>query len=233
MAALLVAIAIMMLLLGVAMPVWTQQAKREREEELLFRLKQYAHAIALYQRRVPGAHPPSIDLLVEERYLRRKYKDPMTGEDFAVLRVGQLSAGMTTPLPGMPVPQPGDSNSSRDDEGGIGAPGSSGIGGSGPGRRTGSQVAAGPIRGVVSTSAETSLREWKGRARYDQWEVAPEDIVPRFMPTIPDPTQQGPGRPPGGLNRMPGGGPGSTMPPGGSRPGGTGPGRIMQGRPGG
>ncbi len=242
MAALLVAIAIMMLFLGVAMPVWNQQARREREEELLFRLKQYAHAIALYQRRVPGGHPPSLDVLVEQRYLRRKYKDPITGEDFAVLRLGQVSAGMTTPLPGMPVPQPGGPGDSRDDEGGIGGPGMPAPGGEGPGRRPGGglrnsadQPLAGPIRGVVSTSTETSLREWKGRKRYNEWEVTPEDVVPRFGHVIADPAQQGPGatRPLGGPGRPSGSGPGMSSPGGGPRPGGSGPGTLRPDRPGG
>ena len=93
MAVLLVAMAVMLTLMTVAMPVWRQQQKREREEELLFRLKQYAHALVLYQRRLPGAAPANLDDLVKERFLRKKYKDPMTGKDFAILRVGQVSPG--------------------------------------------------------------------------------------------------------------------------------------------
>lgn len=214
MAALLVAISIMMVLLSMAMPAWNHQARREREEELLFRLKQYAHAIALYQRRVPGASPPSIDILVEQRYLRRKYKDPVTGKDFALLRVGQVSPGMTTPLPGGTSPRSGD-----DDEatgpgpGGRGNPGGSATT---PPSTTSSlnQPGAGAIRGVVSTSTETSLRQWKGRTRYDEWEVTPEDIVPRFGPTVANPTQQGPGS---GTGVTPGGSGASS--PFGIRPG--------------
>jgi hypothetical protein len=78
--------------------------------------------------------------------------------------------------------------------------------------------AVGGIRGVVSTSKETSLRIWKGRSQYDQWEVAIEDITPRFL---------GSQQPPGQSNR-PGGSPG----PGQNRPGqtsptGTGPSRSV------
>jgi type II secretory pathway pseudopilin PulG len=212
MAALLVGIAIMMVFLGVAMPVWNQQAKREKEEELLFRLKQYAHAIALYQRRMPGAQPPSIELLVEQRFLRRKYLDPVTGKDFAILRVGQISPGMTTPLPGMTVPPPGGPGEGR-------PPSAFGQGSrSTDARRSGSSLGAGSqpagggaIRGVVSTSTETSLRVWKGRTRYDQWEVTPEDIVPRFGPTVVQPGQGGPGSTLPGAGR-PGGPSGTTSP---------------------
>ena len=231
MAALLVGMAILMVFLGMAMPVWNQQAKREKEEELLFRLKQYAHAIALYQRRLPGAQPPTIDVLVEQRFLRRKYTDPMTGDDFAILRVGQVTAGMTTPLPGMTVPMPGSTGGGGGaPPAGIGqttrpsGPPGSGPSGAGPGTGPGGQpIGGGPIRGVVSTSTENSLREWKGRTRYDQWEVMPEDIVPRFGPMVgPDvnqPGQGGPGRPGGvgsGTSR-PGLGPGG---PSSVRPGG-------------
>lgn len=228
MAALLVGMAIMMVFLGMAMPVWNQQAKREKEEELLFRLTQYAHAIALYQRRVPGAQPPSIDVLVEQRFLRKKYKDPMTGADFALLRVGQVSAGMTTRLPGMIVPMPGSAGGGASAPGGVGQPGGAsgpsgtrplGAGaGSGPG---GQSIEGGPIRGVVSTSTETSLREWKGRTRYDQWEVTPEDIVPRFMP-VQGPNVNQPGRGPGLRPPGTGGGPGRPPAggPSGVRPGG-------------
>ena len=217
MAVLLVAMAVMLTLMTVAMPVWRQQQKREREEELLFRLRQYAHALVLYQRRLPGAAPASVDDLVKQRFLRRKYQDPITGKDFAVLRVGQVSPGMTTPMPGMVVPAPGTSTSpSATPGGGMGSrPGSGsgsavspnpragGLGGS----ATGNQ--AGAIRGVVSTSTESSLRVWKGRTRYDQWEVSIEDITPRVFGAQP---------PQPGQNRRPG-----TA--GQTRPGQLGPGQ--------
>ncbi|WP_239493374.1 type II secretion system protein [Luteitalea sp. TBR-22] len=221
MAVLLVALAVMLTLMTMAMPVWKQQAKREKEEELLFRLKQYAHALALYQRRLPGASPANLDDLVKERYLRKKYKDPMTGKDFAILRVGQVSPGMTATLPvggrpGAPAPQ-GSGTSMGRPAGGSPSPTAPGttFGGtsSAPGQvlqpgMGGASGAVGGIRGVVSTSKETSLRAWKGRTQYDQWEVAIEDITPRFF---------GVQSPQPGQNQRPGG-------PGPGRPGGqTGP----------
>lgn len=221
MAVLLVAMAVMLTLMTVAMPVWRQQQKREREEELLFRLRQYAHALVLYQRRLPGAAPATVDDLLKQRFLRKKYKDPMTGKDFAVLRVGQVSPGMTAPMPGVNMPPPGTSSrpgqiSGQPSTGGPGPqtggragsgfsanPGAGGMGTTGTGNQTGA------IRGVVSTSTESSLRVWKGRTRYDQWEVSIEDITPRmFGAQTPQP----------GENRRPG----ST---GQSRPGQTVPGQ--------
>jgi type II secretory pathway pseudopilin PulG len=205
MAVLLVAMAVMLTLMTVAMPVWRQQQKREREEELLFRLRQYAHALVLYQRRLPGAAPATVDDLVKQRFLRRKYKDPMTGKDFAVLRVGQVSPGMTAPMPGVNIPAPGPSSRPGPTSGppASGGPGSQGGGrpgsgfgaNAGPGGMGSTGTQMGAVRGVVSTSTDSSLRIWKGRTRYDQWEVSIEDITPRMFGAQP---------PQPGQNRRPG-----------------------------
>ena len=101
MVALLVAMSIMSVMLTVAMPVWHQMAQREKEAELIFRGQQYARAIGMFQRRAgPGALPPTLDVLVEQRFLRRKYKDPITGEDFLPLISGQPVPG-SAPAPGV------------------------------------------------------------------------------------------------------------------------------------
>jgi type II secretory pathway pseudopilin PulG len=87
MAALLVGLGVMSVAATVALPVWKQAAQREKEAELIFRGEQYVRAVALYQRRAgPGALPPDVDFLVENRLLRRAYRDPMTGGDFEVIR---------------------------------------------------------------------------------------------------------------------------------------------------
>ena len=72
MAALIVAMSIMAIMMTVVMPVWKQAAQREKEEELVFRGKQYAHAIGLFQRKFANAYPPNIDVLVDQRFLRKK-----------------------------------------------------------------------------------------------------------------------------------------------------------------
>ena len=167
MAALLVSLSLIGLLLSMALPVWSQQARREREAELIFRGEQYARAIALYQRRLPGAFPSDLDTLVEGRYLRRKYGDPMRGDaEFRILRQtdqeapGSAVFGETRSGAGAEPGAGGGSAASRrrgrrgrDDDGG-------GIGGG----------IEGGIIGVVSRSTETSLRAYNGRRRYDEWE---------------------------------------------------------------
>ena len=78
MAALLVAIAVMGIMLSVALPTWSHMIRREKEEELIFRGNQYARAINLYGRRTTSPVVPSIDMLIEQRLLRKKYKDPLS-----------------------------------------------------------------------------------------------------------------------------------------------------------
>src|SRR4029079_18289900 len=93
MAALLIAMSVMAIMMTVVMPVWKQTAQREREEELVFRGKQYVHAIGLFQRKFANAYPPNIDVLVDQRFLRKKFKDPITNDDFAIIPVGQGAPG--------------------------------------------------------------------------------------------------------------------------------------------
>src|SRR5437016_6236328 len=97
MAALLVAMAVMAVLMTVALPTWKQAVQREKEEELIFRGMQYARAIGAYQRKYANASPPTLDVLIEQHFLRKKYKDPMAlteDGEFALLYVAnQPSSG--------------------------------------------------------------------------------------------------------------------------------------------
>lgn len=94
MAGLLVAIGVMGILMSAALPVWRTYVQREKEAELLFRGEQYVRAIDLYQRRFPGAYPTDLEALVEGRFLRRLYLDPMTGEPFRVLTQGSAATAL-------------------------------------------------------------------------------------------------------------------------------------------
>src|SRR5438270_7712596 len=99
MAALLIAMSIMAVMMTVAMPVWKQTAQREKEEELVFRGKQYVHAIGLFQKKFANAYPPNIDVLVDQRFLRKKFKDPITNDDFVPIPAGQTVPGTQQPGP--------------------------------------------------------------------------------------------------------------------------------------
>lgn len=198
MAVLLVALSVMGVVLSVAMPVWKQMAQREKEAELVFRGQQYARAIGLFQRRAgPGALPPNLDLLVEQRFLRKKYKDPITGEDFQPLLAGQPAPGTPAGPTGPQGGRGGAAPSAGQTPGGVGAP-------------TG---AAGGIQGVVSKSKAKSIRIYNGRDVYNEWAFV-------FVPQV-----QNAGGGPGGRGQgvQPGtGGPGGR----GGRGGPTGPGGV-------
>ena len=92
MAVLLAGIAIMGIVWTLVVPVWKQAVQREKEAELIFRAGQYARAVALYQRKYANAFPPNVDVLLREKFLRKKYKDPVTNGDFRYLSPLELQA---------------------------------------------------------------------------------------------------------------------------------------------
>jgi type II secretory pathway pseudopilin PulG len=157
MAALLVAMSVMAVMMTVAMPVWKQMAQREKEEELIFRGQQYARAIGLFQRKSANAMPPNVDVLVEQRFLRKKYKDPVTNDDFEPLTLtSQAGRGAT--------PGGGSQTAAR--------PGQPATGPATP--AVASTPSPGPpslagVIGVVSKSREQSIRTYKGRTHYNEW----------------------------------------------------------------
>ncbi len=81
--ALLASSAIMLAALALAIPRMAVQSQRVREETLVYRGKQYQRAIRLYFRE-HKKYPEELDDLEDTngvRYLRKRYKDPLTGED--------------------------------------------------------------------------------------------------------------------------------------------------------
>jgi hypothetical protein len=76
---------LMLLATIVAAPSVRTERKREQEEEMIWRGKQYIRAIKLYYRK-NGKFPTSLDDLTKPktgslRFLRQAYKDPMNKED--------------------------------------------------------------------------------------------------------------------------------------------------------
>ncbi len=171
MAGLLVAIAVMGVTMSMVMPTWRTWAQREKEAELMFRGEQYMRAIELYQRRFAGAYPTDMQLLIDQRFLRKAFTDPMTGGEFEILTQGSLRAepiqappGAGTP--GVSQPQPFGSVTRADQDRGTGAspaPFTEAAAGMNQGG------GGGGIIGVVSSSTETSMALYNGRNRYDEW----------------------------------------------------------------
>jgi type II secretory pathway pseudopilin PulG len=160
MAALLVMLTIMAIMMTVAMPVWRQQAQREKEEELVWRGQQYVRAIRLFQAK-NQAFPPSLDVLEQGRYIRKKYKDPITGDDF--LPLGAAGAPGQAGLPGQ-----------------AGVPGQAGQPAQ-PGQQAGAFPGAptmGGVIGVASKSKAESIRTYLGRTHYNEWAFVFVNNVP-------------------------------------------------------
>lgn len=206
MAALLAVIAIWGVIWLLAVPVWKQAVQREKEEELIWRAGQYARAVALYQRKYANAFPPNVDVLMKEKYLRKKYKDPITKGDFRYLSPVELQTmpGLTTtsPTPGFPGQR--DNTRARGGSGGGGATATPGLSpGPGPSQQpggfsqpTGMGPNAGPTGGIaaaVSKSTAQSIKVFKNRRQYNQWIVTVQDVMPRSGVGI-QPGQQ-PGQP--------------------------------------
>lgn len=170
------------------------QIRRDREEELVHRGAQYARAIKKYQAKFPGQYPTTIDQLEKSnnvRFLRKRYKDPITGQDFKLLRLGDLAAilgqgsGTGDSKSGSDTSTISSSNSSNNPNSqavnsilstmGLnqGANQQTPFGqqnslapksiGSGP------TFGGGPILGVASTSPKTSLKEFNNKNHYKDW----------------------------------------------------------------
>src|SRR5262249_34879645 len=154
------------------------------------------------------AFPPSMDVLVKGRFLRKAYKDPMTKDGkWRLVRPGE-SVMASAPGGTGASPKPGASPSASP---AFGAPqplGGTSIGG---------------LAGGASLRKDESLRMFNGRTRYDQWiflagqprrlgrNTGPQPGVPGALPG---------GNIPGGVGNPGTGGP--SMGGSGNRPG-TGP----------
>ncbi|HZQ18552.1 MAG TPA: hypothetical protein VFA90_07500 [Terriglobales bacterium] len=83
-------------LLAIGSLAWIQkvdfQIKRDREEELIHRGVQYSRAIRRYVKKF-GRYPSKIEDLESTnniRFLRKRYKDPITGKPFKLLRMNDV-----------------------------------------------------------------------------------------------------------------------------------------------
>jgi type II secretory pathway pseudopilin PulG len=112
---LLIAVSLVSVALAAAGELWSAQARRERELQLLFVGQQFKAAIASYHASTPGGtkqFPRSIDDLLEDRrlpaikrHLRQPFIDPMTGSrEWGLIRgpgsgiVGVYSRSVDAPM---------------------------------------------------------------------------------------------------------------------------------------
>lgn len=209
--ALLFMVAVILIVMATAAPAIGTQIKREREEEMIHRAKQYQRAIQLYYRKF-GRFPASLDELQNTnniRFLRKKYKDPITNSDeWRLIRFGQAK-------PKAPPAYLGGGAAGSAQQGMMIGQSAQSISRPLSGNRQ--TMGGGPIVGVASTSEKESLKEIDGKNHYNDWEFV-------YDPSLdPMGRQQQPGAP-GGGQRPPQPGPGPQVNPGPQPPPGpTGP----------
>jgi type II secretory pathway pseudopilin PulG len=227
---------------------WQKAMQREREEELIYRGKQFMRAVELWQRKFPGTYPTTIDALLSTnntRFLRKKWKDPITNSDeWRLLKMnvdGSISGltvlGGSSPLG--PSSYGGSSSTGSSSTGGRatgGTPAGTGTGasrgtGMGPSMGTGrpqptsstgarpGQSAFNPVLGgIVGIASKSEKESLKSYNGRSKYNEWEFVYIPRGA-------QPGANVPPGGGQPQPG----QPQPQGGGPPGrGTAPPGFMQ-----
>jgi len=158
---LMVVVFVLSIGLLVAIPVWETQIQREKEEELIFRGKQYVEAIRIFQMKYPGSFPQSLDELMQKKCLRKLYKDPMTahGEWNIILLTGRAARRR-------------QQQSQRSSQIVLVAP-----------LKALSSIDTPRIIGIVSSSTKKSIRIYFDQDTYDKW-LFFYGQDPRKMPEI-------------------------------------------------
>ena len=118
------------------------RVRRDREEEMIHRGTQYSRAIRRYVKKT-GRYPSRLEELENTnnvRFLRKRYKDPITGKDFKLLHVGEVQLTSAAGIAGAAA------------IGGGSIPGASPLGGatgaSGPGAASGMLLGGTPNSGA-------------------------------------------------------------------------------------
>lgn len=195
--ALLLTMTLMLIALSVEAPRIAQQIKRDKEEEMIHRGKDYATAVKRFVHKNGGRYPVSVEQLENTnhvRFLRKKYVDPMTGDsDWKMVHVGEAQINIPAPNPGLSGgggANPGLFNSAPGGNPGATTP-PTGLaqtqnpptgqpqnqaGGGGQlgtlattGIGNGQTVGGGQIMGVASVSKKQGIKEFNDKDHYDEW----------------------------------------------------------------
>ncbi len=183
--ALLLVATLMAIFAAAAAPSIAFQIRRDREEELIHRGAQYSRAIRIYTRKV-GRYPLRIEDLENTgglHYLRRRYRDPISGKDFKLLHITDLRpfgiGGFAPP----PVAGAAGSNQTSTDpahpsgvstvqpagqEAEAAASADPGSGDSAPAEPE-NDAGTGVVVGVVSRSSEQTIRVFEKKNHYKDW----------------------------------------------------------------
>ena len=187
---------LMLIAMSVEAPRIAQQIKREKEEELVHRGKDYATAVKRFVHKNGGRYPLSVEQLEDTnhiRFLRKKYEDPMTGEsDWKMVHVGEAEIKIPAPNPIWESKRPhrnADDHSAALSQAAVATGGrrniiaeagsshvwtvatSSGTGTLQTHRNIGNgqTVGGGQIMGVASVSKKQAIKEFNDKDHYDEW----------------------------------------------------------------
>lgn len=179
---------------GVIVPTISFEIKRDREEELVHRGAQYSRAIRAFVKRT-GRYPTRLEELQQSgglKFLRKMYKDPITGEDFRLLHqadvmgigngIANLNSGSSKNSQGdtgsVDTPDASSANSNPDGDpnaqsGSQNNPASPGLGSQPTLRSIGTANTGAPqgllIFGVASKSKTQTIREFDHKNHYKDW----------------------------------------------------------------
>ena len=189
---LLLFVTILIITMAIVVPEVTFQVKRDREEEMIHRGVQYSRAIRHYVKKF-GRYPTRVEELENTnniRFLRRRYKDPITGKDFKLLHVGEVQlmpgSGLAGATPASAMPgattlgqppqslnqpaQPTKNDEGKNDQSSDSQDQPKGATGAGSDALSGQVFGGGPIVGVASTSKAETIREFNHKNHYNQWQ---------------------------------------------------------------
>src|SRR5579863_10501418 len=190
----LIAVAAMVML-----PIVAFQVKRDREEELIHRGVQYSRAMKHYVKKF-GRYPTRLEDLEntnQVRFLRKRYKDPITGKDFKILHMGDVQMSFGAGLAGA-VPAGGLNPGLN--PGGLVPPGIGGPGGPGglPNGALNTAAVAGGLASAINggpgqaTAGNTFVTPSPGQNSQDN---ADNENAATGPNQGPNPGAQGPGAP--------------------------------------
>jgi type II secretory pathway pseudopilin PulG len=192
-------VALMAMALAAVLPELTFQMKRDREEEMVHRGVQYSRAVRAYYRKM-GGYPPSVDLLESSNhlhFLRKRYKDPVTGQDFKFLHVtdvklsfgrgiaggqtlgksitGTLNTASGKSTDSSATASSSDASTDQTTQDSSQQSGSNDSTSNSPftsvsGQSAGQTFGGGPIVGVASTSTKESIRIYNKKDHYNDWQ---------------------------------------------------------------
>lgn len=103
---LLLTLALLVIFAAIILPSITFDIRRDREEEMIHRGTQYSRAIRAYYKKFQR-YPTKIEDLENSnnmRFLRKRYKDPLTGKDFKLLHFGEVKLTMSGGIGGGSIP---------------------------------------------------------------------------------------------------------------------------------